>query len=47
MRLSKIIQSGGFLGELLVGVPYAMLHAGKDTKKGITLAKDAPEIYIY
>ena len=41
-----MIQSGGFLGELLVGIPYAMLHAGKEAlKKGITLAKNAaPEL---
>ena len=35
-----MIQSGGILGELFVGIPYAMFHAGKEPlKKGITLAE--------
>ena len=42
MQLSKVIESRGFLGELLVDTPYVMLHAGKEAlKKGITLAKSA------
>ena len=41
-----MIQSRGFLSELLVGTPYVMLHAGKEAlKKGITLAKNtAPRL---
>ena len=35
MQLPKMIQSGGFLGELLVVIPYAMLHAGKDALKNV------------
>ena len=39
-QLSKMIQSGGILGELFVGIPYEMLHAGKEAlKKGIILAE--------
>ena len=50
-----MIQSGGILGKLLVGIPYAMLHAEKETlRKRITLAKneatgiakEATEYYI-
>ena len=38
-------QSGGTLGKLLVDIPYAMLHAGKEAlKKRITL--EATEYYI-
>ena len=43
-QLSKMIQSWTFLDELLVGIPYAMLHAEKEGLKkvqGITLAKNA------
>ena len=45
-QLFKMIHSGGILGELLVGIPYRMLHTGKEAlKKGITLVKNAaPEL---
>ena len=32
-RLSTMIQSGGIIGDLLVGIPTAMLLAGKETLK--------------
>ena len=37
--LSKMKQWGGFLGELLVGIPYAMLHAGKKGLKKYIISK--------
>ena len=45
-HLSKMIQSGGILGELLVGIPYAMLQAGKESlEKVISLVpKLAPAL---
>ena len=34
-QLSKMIQSWRFLDELLVGIPYAMLHAEKEDLKKV------------
>ena len=39
---SKMIQSGGILGELIAGIPQLMFLTGKEVlRKGISLTKDA------
>ena len=41
-HLSKKIQSGGFLGDLIAGIPQLMYLVGKEVlKKGISVGKDA------
>ena len=35
IQLSKIIQSGGILDKLRIGIPFAILHAGKEALKKV------------